>query len=245
MLPAHFVYYYTSDSLWKIWFVESIQSIHNSLWTWHDKCNICCRCCIYHVKFDICQVTKPLGVFSSETEWLNVFFCLLFKKCIIKQFLNSVFTWYHELSKPCVCIISVLIIHDTSSNNCLILIQLTVYASFLTWIECHFSVLVNKKFLFPGWIRIGFENLRGTLLPSWGEGRGFLCPGWDENLKVVGTRKNGVRVSDLLARPFFLAPKYFQAQANKNYPLFQDKKKSKRDESDEDSDEEVLFFTAE
>ena len=32
--------YYTSDSLWKIWLVESIQSIHNSLWTWHDKCNI-------------------------------------------------------------------------------------------------------------------------------------------------------------------------------------------------------------
>ena len=25
----------------KIWLVESIQSIHNSLWTWHDKCNIC------------------------------------------------------------------------------------------------------------------------------------------------------------------------------------------------------------
>ena len=34
------VYYYTSDSLWKIWLVESIQSIHNnSLWTWRDKCN--------------------------------------------------------------------------------------------------------------------------------------------------------------------------------------------------------------
>ena len=27
--------YYTSDSQWKIWLVESIQSIHNSLWTWH------------------------------------------------------------------------------------------------------------------------------------------------------------------------------------------------------------------
>ena len=40
--------YYTSDSLWKIWLVESIQSIHNGLWTWHDKCNICCRYCIYH-----------------------------------------------------------------------------------------------------------------------------------------------------------------------------------------------------
>ena len=120
--------YYTSDSLWKIWLVESIQSIHNSLWTWHDKCNICCRYCIYHVKFNVCLVTKPLGVFSSETEWLNAFFCLLFKKCIIKQLLNSVFAWYHELSKPCVCIIcrsrrlrqitqtSVLIIHDIMLN---------------------------------------------------------------------------------------------------------------------------------
>ena len=56
------LYYYTSDSLWKIWLVESIQSIHNSLWTWHDKCNMCCS---------VCLVTKPLGVFSSETEWLN------------------------------------------------------------------------------------------------------------------------------------------------------------------------------
>ena len=37
--------YYTSDSLWKTWLVESIQPIHNSLWTWHDKCNICCRYC--------------------------------------------------------------------------------------------------------------------------------------------------------------------------------------------------------
>ena len=61
----------TSDSLWKIWLVESIQSIHNSLWTWHDNCNICCRYCIYHVKFNICLVTRPLGVFPSETKWLN------------------------------------------------------------------------------------------------------------------------------------------------------------------------------
>ena len=65
------IYYYTSDSLWKIWLVESIQSIHNSLWSWHDKCNICCRYCIYHVKFNVCLVTKPLGVFSSDTKWLN------------------------------------------------------------------------------------------------------------------------------------------------------------------------------
>ena len=63
--------YYTSDSLWKIWLVESIQSIHNSLWAWHDKCNICCRYCIYHVKITNFLVTKPLRVFSSEKKWLN------------------------------------------------------------------------------------------------------------------------------------------------------------------------------
>ena len=49
---------YTSESLWKISLVENIQSIHNSLWTWHDKCNIYCRYYIYHVKFNICLVTK-------------------------------------------------------------------------------------------------------------------------------------------------------------------------------------------
>ena len=70
------LFYYTSDSLWKIWLVESIQSIHNSLWTWHDKCNICSRYCIYHVKFNVCLVTKPLGVFSSETKWLNAWLLL-------------------------------------------------------------------------------------------------------------------------------------------------------------------------
>ena len=26
---------------------------------------------IYHVKLNVCLVTKPLGVFSSETKWLN------------------------------------------------------------------------------------------------------------------------------------------------------------------------------
>ena len=36
---------------------------------------------------------------------MNVFFSLLFTKCIIKQLLNSVFAWYHELSKPRVFII--------------------------------------------------------------------------------------------------------------------------------------------
>ena len=52
----------------------------------------------------------------------------LCEKCIIKQLLNSVFAWCHELSKPRVCVIclslrlrqitqtSVLIIHDIMLN---------------------------------------------------------------------------------------------------------------------------------
>ena len=90
----------------------------------------------YHVKFNVCLVTKPLGVFSSEREWLNA--SLLFLrmnyicKCIIKQLLNSVFASYHELSKPRVCVIclslrlrqitqtSVLITHDIMSSHCVI-----------------------------------------------------------------------------------------------------------------------------
>ncbi len=122
----------------KIWLVESIQSIHNSLWTWHDKCNICCRYCIYHVKFNVCLVTKPLGVFPSKQNGFQECFASvsedeLCEKCIIEQLLNSVFAWYHELSKPHVCVIwrlrqitqtSVLIIHDIMlnlihGNNCL------------------------------------------------------------------------------------------------------------------------------
>ena len=125
-------HYYTSDSLWKIWLVESIQSVHNSLWTWHEKCNICCRYCMYHIKFNVCLVTKSLGVFSSETKMAERFASVsedeLCEKCIIKQLLNSVFAWYHELSKPRVCVscfnlrlrqitqTSVLIIHDIMLN---------------------------------------------------------------------------------------------------------------------------------
>ena len=55
----------------QIWLVESIQSISNSLWTWHDKYNICCRYCIYNVKFKVYLITKPLEVFSSATKWPN------------------------------------------------------------------------------------------------------------------------------------------------------------------------------
>ena len=94
--------YYTSDSLWKIWLVESIQSIHNSLWTWHDKCSICCRYCIYHVKFNVCLVTKPLGVFSSETKWLNasLLFLRMYNKTII-EFGFLMISWIIKTS--CLC----------------------------------------------------------------------------------------------------------------------------------------------
>ena len=64
---------------------------------------------------------------QKQNGWMSSFaYCL--KKCIIKQLLNSVFAWYHELSKPRVCIIclslrlrqitqtSVLIIHDIMLN---------------------------------------------------------------------------------------------------------------------------------
>lgn len=30
-------YYYTLDLLWELWLVESIQSIYNSGWSWHDN----------------------------------------------------------------------------------------------------------------------------------------------------------------------------------------------------------------
>ena len=146
--------------------VESIQE--KSDWSrafnqFTIECDICSRYCIYHDKFNVCLVTKPLGVFSSETEWLNVFFCLLFKKCIIKQLLNSVFAWYHELSKPRVCIIcrslrlrqttqtSVLIIRDIMLNliqNCLISRAWSAWASHVSEIpitENLFFILANAN----------------------------------------------------------------------------------------------------
>ena len=76
-------YYYTSDSLWKIWLVESIQSIYNSLWTWHDKCIICCRYYIYHVKFNVCLVTKPP---QKQNGWT---LCLCFWGWIMWKMYNK------------------------------------------------------------------------------------------------------------------------------------------------------------
>ena len=82
-------------------------SIHNSLWTWHDKCNICCRYCIYHVKFKVCLVTKPLGVFSSETKWLNA--SLLFLRMnYVKMYNKTIIEFgFHMISwiikTSCLC----------------------------------------------------------------------------------------------------------------------------------------------
>ena len=126
----------------------------NSLWTWHDKCNICCRYCIYHVKFNVCLVTKPLGVFFLRNKMTERFASFsedeLCEKCTIKLLLNSVFAWYHELSKPRVCVIclslrlrqitqtSVLIICSTSSSNCLIALHCSLNESvttrIITWV---------------------------------------------------------------------------------------------------------------
>ena len=68
-------YYYTPDSLWKVWLVESIQSIHNSLWTWHDKCNICSRYCIYYVKFtsfyELIECYLPIRFFIVSLMYNN------------------------------------------------------------------------------------------------------------------------------------------------------------------------------
>ena len=94
-------YYYTADSLWKIWLVESIQSIHNSLWTWHDKCNICCRYCIYHVKFNAC-----LECSQKQNGWM-LRFCFwgwimwkMYNKTII-EFGFRMISWIIKIS--CLC----------------------------------------------------------------------------------------------------------------------------------------------
>ena len=104
----------------------------NQFTTWHDKWNICCRYCIFHVKFNVCLVTKPLSSVLLRNKMAERFASVsedeLCEKCIIKQLLNPVFAWYHELSKPRVCVIclslrlrqiaqtSVLIIHDIMLN---------------------------------------------------------------------------------------------------------------------------------
>ena len=98
--------YYTSDSLWKIWLVESSQSIHNSLWTWHDKCNICCRYYIYHVKFNIWLLSR-LECSPQKQNGRTLRFCFwgwimweMYNKTII-EFGFSMISWIIKTS--CLC----------------------------------------------------------------------------------------------------------------------------------------------
>ena len=140
----------------KIWLVESIQSIHNRMRYLQQ---------ILHLSW---QVQRLPG---NQAPWSvllrnRMAECLLLpivKKCIIKQLLNSVFAWYHELSKPRVCIIcrslrlrqttqtSVLIIHDIMLNliqNCLISRAWSAWASHVSEIpitENLFFILANAN----------------------------------------------------------------------------------------------------
>ena len=108
-LGANNANYYTSDSLWKIWLVESIQSIHNSLWTWPDKCNICCRYCIYHVKFNVWSawLLSPLECSPQKQNGWTLRFCFwgwiiwkMYNKTII-EFGFRMISWIIKTS--CLC----------------------------------------------------------------------------------------------------------------------------------------------
>ena len=69
----------------KNWLVMSIRStIYNSMWSWHNN-----PFCISYV-----WVRKTCLHFRRK----SVFIFRLFKKFIIKQLVNSVFAFYHELS---------------------------------------------------------------------------------------------------------------------------------------------------
>ena len=51
---------------------------------------------------------SPLECSPQKQNGWTLRFCFwdeLCEKCVIKQLLNSVFVWYHELSKPRVCVI--------------------------------------------------------------------------------------------------------------------------------------------
>ena len=90
--------------------VESMQSIFNySMWSWHD--NLISGADISSP----CQVQSLLS-FQAPCPCFVLNFCKLkekclllqicFKKSIIKQLLNLVFTWYKKLEKPYVAVLS-------------------------------------------------------------------------------------------------------------------------------------------
>ena len=96
--------YYTSDSLWKIWLVKSIQSIHNSLWTWHDKSAA-------HISFIMSSSTSawllsPLECSQKQNDW-TLCFCFwgwimwkMYNKTII-EFGFRMISWIIKTS--CLC----------------------------------------------------------------------------------------------------------------------------------------------
>ena len=111
-LNVYKTYYYTSDSLWKIWLVESTQSIHNSLWTWHDKCNICCRYCIADIAFIMSSSTSAWLVSSlkcspQEQNGWTLRFCfwgwIMWKMCnkTIIEFGFRMISWI--IKTLCLC----------------------------------------------------------------------------------------------------------------------------------------------
>ena len=52
-----------------------------------NQFTIACELGIYHVKFNVCLVTKPLRVFCSETKWLNA--SLLFLRRTLQGLSNQ------------------------------------------------------------------------------------------------------------------------------------------------------------
>ena len=99
-------YYYTSDSLWKIWLVESIQSI--PLACDLDLINAISAVDIAFIMSSSTSawLLSPLECFAQIQNGWTLRFCFwgwIMWKSIIKQLLDSVFAWYNELSKPRVC----------------------------------------------------------------------------------------------------------------------------------------------
>ena len=105
------------------------------------------------------------------TKWLNASVSEdeLCEKCIIKQLLNSVFAWYHELSNPRVWVIclslrlrqitqtSVLIIHDIMLNFIqwlFIIIQFTfICQAVVVWLAIDLTqenMKLGSESLYPG-----------------------------------------------------------------------------------------------
>ena len=104
------VNYYTSDSLWKIWLVQSIQSIHNSLWTWHDKCNLSAADVAFIMSSSMSAwLLSPLGCSLQKQNGWTLLFC--FWGWIMWKMYNKTIIEFGFRMISC----------STSSNNCLLL----------------------------------------------------------------------------------------------------------------------------